>query len=385
MSSNPISLVILDLDGLITETETLVIEIAKKIVESHGSELTAAAIRSSIGRRPLDAWKNVAAECNIHGVTPEQLLDQSEALLEPRWQEVSVLPGARRLINHLVAHHIPIALATSTPRATLMRKLSNKQDLLEAFGGLICCGDDVENGKPHPESFLSVGSKAGVPPEACLVLEDSPSGAEAAAAAGMRCVVVPSLTDLNGYPEPKPHAQSGCVALLPSLLEFNPTQFGFPPFDDMVAGTVPLTPTPWRIKGTVVRGFGRGSKQLGIPTANLDEKSIRTALAEAVTGIYCGWAKVGQGEVHKMVMSVGFNPVFQNKEKTLEPWILHDFDEDFYGEEIRLVVVAYLRAEAQFESVQALIDRIHDDARITRLALTEKAYSGYKGDAFFSW
>jgi hypothetical protein len=40
------------------------------------------------------------------------------------------------------------------------------------------------------------------------------------------------------------------------------------------------------------------------------------------------------------------------QEKTLEPWILHTFDGDFYGEEIRLVVAAYIRAEANFESLQ---------------------------------
>lgn len=47
--------------------------------------------------------------------------------------------------------------------------------------------------------------------------------------------------------------------MLPSLLDFHPEVFGLPPFTDAVAGTIPLDPV-WRIAGTVIRGFGRGSK-----------------------------------------------------------------------------------------------------------------------------
>jgi riboflavin kinase len=50
-----------------------------------------------------------------------------------------------------------------------------------------------------------------------------------------------------------------------------------------VGDTVPLHPL-LRIRGTVVKGFGHGSRQLGIPTANIDADSLRTVLAEAVTG-----------------------------------------------------------------------------------------------------
>jgi riboflavin kinase len=42
-------------------------------------------------------------------------------------------------------------------------------------------------------------------------------------------------------------------------------------------------------------------------------------------------------------MSIGWNPVFKNKERTAEPWILHDFGGDFYGQHIRLVVCGYIR------------------------------------------
>ena len=57
----------------------------------------------------------------------------------------------------------------------------------------------------------------------------------------------------------------------------------------------------------MVRGFGRGSKELGIPTANLDAEHLGKALDDLPSGIYFGWASVGgSDEVHKMVMSVGW-------------------------------------------------------------------------------
>ena len=64
------------------------------------------------------------------------------------------------------------------------------------------------------------------------------------------------------------------MELLPSLLDFRPEKYGLPSFDDLVHGVVPLTPV-WKLKGKVVRGFGRGSKELGIPTANLETTALQ--------------------------------------------------------------------------------------------------------------
>ncbi len=56
---------------------------------------------------------------------------------------------------------------------------------------VLCAGDEVARGKPSPEIFLLAAQRLGVPPEHCLVLEDSVNGALAAQAAGMRCLAVP--------------------------------------------------------------------------------------------------------------------------------------------------------------------------------------------------
>ena len=63
--------------------------------------------------------------------------------------------------------------------------------------------------------------------------------------------------------------------MLASLYDFAPEEYGLPAFEDRICGElVPVEP-PWTLKGTVVKGFGRGSKELGIPTANLDSASLQ--------------------------------------------------------------------------------------------------------------
>lgn len=64
--------------------------------------------------------------------------------------------------------------------------------------------------------------------------------------------------------------------------------------------------TPLRLSGEVVKGFGRGSKELGIPTANLPVESLGDALDDIPPGVYYGWASVGSHAPCKMVMSIGW-------------------------------------------------------------------------------
>lgn len=84
-------------------------------------------------------------------------------------------------------------------------------------------------------------------------------------------------------------------------------------------GCVPLDP-PLCLQGPVVRGFGRGSRELGIKTANLDADALAGSLADAVTGIFAGWARIGDDPtVYKTALSIGYNPHFANKVLFLAP------------------------------------------------------------------
>ena len=90
--------------------------------------------------------------------------------------------------------------------------------------------------------------------------------------------------------------------------------------------TGPEPPYPIPLSGPVISGFGRGSKELGIPTANLDSTGLPQGFE---SGIYYGWAgldlpesKCGvegakEGTVLPMVMSYGWNPFYKNEVRSV--------------------------------------------------------------------
>ena len=75
------------------------------------------------------------------------------------------------------------------------------------------------------------------------------------------------------------------------------------------------------------------------------------------------------GGVYRMVMSIGWNPFFDNSKKTIEPWLLHEFERDFYEQELRITVLGYVRPEANFTTIEDLIQRIHRDAEVAKTCL----------------
>ncbi|KAA8495470.1 Riboflavin kinase [Porphyridium purpureum] len=129
-----------------------------------------------------------------------------------------------------------------------------------------------------------------------------------------------------------------------------------------------------RLTGPVVRGFGRGSKELGCPTANIPVEPYELLLSGMPTGVYYGYCVV-QGAAHvepdlrKMVMSCGYNPYYGNTKRTIEAHVLDLVCKDFYGCELTLYVVGYIRAERDFVSLEALKTAILADCVSARGAL----------------
>lgn len=122
---------------------------------------------------------------------------------------------------------------------------------------------------------------------------------------------------------------------------------------------------PYSLRGTVIRGDGRG-KKIGVPTANIDyprEKIVPTK------SIYAGWAYIDD-EKHMTAISIGVNPTFTPDKQipSVEAYIL-DFDEDIYGKELKIEFVARLRDELKFDSVDALVEQIWKDVEETRMIL----------------
>lgn len=139
-------------------------------------------------------------------------------------------------------------------------------------------------------------------------------------------------------------------------------------------------PEPIVLGGTVVPGFGRGSRDLAVPTANIDPLPLAARLAALPRGVYFGWARLdaeagspeADGAVHKMVMNIGMRPTVNTGDEapTVEVHVLHDFaTQDFHGRKLKVVATSFLRPEMKFDSLAALQKRIKADIGIARSQL----------------
>jgi len=117
---------------------------------------------------------------------------------------------------------------------------------------------------------------------------------------------------------------------------------------------------PHRVDGIVVRGEGRG-RQLGYPTANV--RSERHVAIPA-DGVYAGWA-VLHGRRLPAAISVGTNPTFEGRKRTVEAFIL-DFDADIYGVELGVEFVERIRGMEKFDSVEDLVEQMGRDVEKAR-------------------
>ncbi|XP_074642439.1 riboflavin kinase-like [Tubulanus polymorphus] len=140
---------------------------------------------------------------------------------------------------------------------------------------------------------------------------------------------------------------------------------------------------PHFAQGRVVKGFGRGSKELGIPTANFPEDVVDNLPDDIESGIYHGWATVDDGPIYKMVMSIGWNPFYKNEKRSMETHIINKFDGDFYGCTLKIVMLGYIRPEKSFDSLGSLISEIHNDISEAERQLDLPHNQVYKEDAFF--
>jgi HAD superfamily hydrolase (TIGR01509 family) len=95
------------------------------------------------------------------------------------------------LLDFIESRDVPKVVATSTPRKAAIPRLE-KCGLLHRFKS-VSCGDDVAKGKPAPDLFLMAAATIPMPPEKCIVLEDSEAGVTGAHAAGMTVCMVPDL------------------------------------------------------------------------------------------------------------------------------------------------------------------------------------------------
>uniref|UniRef100_A0A8C0AZK0 riboflavin kinase n=1 Tax=Buteo japonicus TaxID=224669 RepID=A0A8C0AZK0_9AVES len=99
------------------------------------------------------------------------------------------------------------------------------------------------------------------------------------------------------------------------------------------------------------------------------------------TGIEYGWACVGNGDVPKMVWSIGWNPFYMYIKKS--ETTLSSFKDDFYGEILSIVIRRYIQSEKNFSSLEALISAVQEDTEEAKRQLDLPEHLKLKVNNFF--
>ncbi|WP_174556683.1 bifunctional riboflavin kinase/FAD synthetase [Rhodococcus tukisamuensis] len=142
-----------------------------------------------------------------------------------------------------------------------------------------------------------------------------------------------------------------------------------------VAAAAEALGRPHRVEGVVVHGDGRG-RLLGFPTANI---APPTHSAIPADGVYAAWftllgpgpvaGTVESGERYPAAVSVGTNPTFSGRTRTVEAFVL-DAEADLYGQHVAVDFVDRVRGMEKFDSVDALVEEMGRDAEKVREILT---------------
>ena len=127
-----------------------------------------------------------------------------------------------------------------------------------------------------------------------------------------------------------------------------------------------LLTRPFAVEGIVQHGDKNGRK-LGFPTANIDMASYLRPLY----GIYAVRGRLPDGTMLDGVANLGIRPTFDPPKELLEPYFF-DFSGDLYGQTIEVEFHAFIRAEAKFDTLDALVSRMEHDSEIARSLLADR-------------
>lgn len=180
--------VIFDCDGLLVDTEGQWVRLQNAYLERHGKALEPEVRRALTGRASELVVLTIAEAV---GKDPYQV---GEELLSAHRQHIgdrlTPLPGALEALRAMAAVR-PVAVASNSPREMLDVKLAGLgiTDVVTATVAI----EDVAEPKPAPDMYLAAARALGVDPADCLGFEDSETGADAALAAGLQLIAVPSL------------------------------------------------------------------------------------------------------------------------------------------------------------------------------------------------
>lgn len=183
--------VIFDMDGLLTDSETVGLTAMAECGKKQGYDLPIPLILQTVGTT------NAACCALYHQHYPEMdterlFVDFRDAMFQKaREGKIPLKKGARELLSFLNAQGIPAAVASSSTLEAIRLYLT-VNGVLPCFQALVAGGGNMPS-KPAPDIFLKAAAELKTAPGDCLVLEDSVNGIKAGRAAGMRVCMVPDL------------------------------------------------------------------------------------------------------------------------------------------------------------------------------------------------
>jgi len=192
MHSHPFDAIIFDHDGTLIDTETPDFQACQILFAEYGLLLSLEHwAQHAVGH--MNGYDFLFAEiiqANGNGLTKNDIWPRLKELSQITLQNAELMPGVIRLLPQLQAAGYPLAVATASDRAWAIRWLNHFN--LWSYFNVIATSDDIIHNKPAPDVYLFAAQQLGVPPERCLVFEDSVAGMQSAKAAGMTVIALPS-------------------------------------------------------------------------------------------------------------------------------------------------------------------------------------------------
>ncbi|MBQ1351339.1 MAG: HAD family phosphatase [Oscillospiraceae bacterium] len=210
--------VLFDMDGVMFDTEQLGLDVWDHLGKLHGFEMPRSLWLSVLGLRSEEIaqviQKNLGPSFPFLEYWEElkQFIDQQIAL-----QGTPKKPGLVPLLEYLKANGYRFTVATSTLRSRVENYMEKAG--VRSYFGEIVCGDMVERSKPAPDIYLKAARTIGLPPDACIALEDSPRGILSAYAAGVHPVFIPDLLPIDSAVESLLYAKVSSLSDIIPLLE----------------------------------------------------------------------------------------------------------------------------------------------------------------------
>lgn len=183
--------VLFDMDGLLIDTEPIWFDVETQLLAEYDATWSSADHSQLVGTSA--AFASAFLSRRLAGrLSPQEVAEIVLARMVERLSRTPPLqPGVRQLVAELDGAGVPRALVSSSARTLV----DAARDVLAPLAfDVVVTGDDVAHTKPHPEPYLTAAALLGVPSESCVALEDSPTGAASANAAGAIVVAVPSVT-----------------------------------------------------------------------------------------------------------------------------------------------------------------------------------------------